>query len=121
MFPQAELIMEKIITDDKVTYSSGGTFSYLNLLLYLVKKLVSRKIAILCAKVFAIELDRKSQSSFIMFNGQNQHIEGAIKSAQEYTENNAIEKIRVKELAGKFAIGRRNFKRRLKKSLSIHR
>jgi transcriptional regulator GlxA family with amidase domain len=116
MFPQVNLVTEKIITDEHGIYSSGGAFSYLNLLLYIIEKYVSRDIAILCAKVFAIELDRKSQSPFIMFNGQKLHEDEPIKKAQEFIEQNATEKLSVEDLASKFAIGRRHFERRFKKA-----
>ncbi|MEO7767081.1 MAG: DJ-1/PfpI family protein, partial [Ferruginibacter sp.] len=35
MFPDVNLVTEKIITDEMGLYSSGGAFSYLNLILYL--------------------------------------------------------------------------------------
>jgi len=116
MFPQVNLVTEKIITDEQGIYSSGGAFSYLNLLLYLVEKYVNREISILLAKVFAIELDRKSQSPFIMFNGQKQHEDEPIKQAQEYIEKNISDRISIEHLAVKFAIGRRHFERRFKKA-----
>jgi len=116
MFPDVDLVTEKIITDEAGIYSSGGAFSYLNLILHLIEKYVSRDIAILSAKVFAIEMDRKSQSPFIMFNGQKLHEDEPIKAAQEYIEKNITDKITVEDLATKFAIGRRHFERRFKKA-----
>ncbi len=68
------------------------------------------------AKFFAVEIDRKSQSPFIMFNGQKKHDDEPIKEAQAYIEKNFTEKISVEDLAVKFAIGRRHFERRFKKS-----
>ncbi len=38
MFPDVNLVTEKIITDENGIYSSGGAFSYLNLILYLIEK-----------------------------------------------------------------------------------
>lgn len=69
MFPDVDLVTEKIITDEQGIYSSGGAFSYLNLILYLIEKYAGRDIAILAAKVFAIEIDRESQSPFTIFQG----------------------------------------------------
>ncbi|MEJ7677833.1 MAG: DJ-1/PfpI family protein [Segetibacter sp.] len=64
MFPDVNLVMEKIITDEQGLYSSGGAFSYLNLILYLIEKFAGREIAVLSAKVFAIEIERDTQLSF---------------------------------------------------------
>jgi len=116
MFPEVTLVDDKIITEEQGLYSSGGANSYWNLLLYLVEKYTDRQTAIFASKFFAVEIDRKSQSPFIMFNGQKRHEDEPIRKAQEYIENNITEKITIEELAGMFAIGRRHFERRFKKA-----
>jgi len=118
MFPDVELVTEKIITDEQGIYSSGGAFSYLNLILYLIEKYAGREIAVLSAKVFAIELDRQNQLSFVIFQGQKEHEDEEIKKAQEFIEKNYQERITIDELTSKFSIGRRNFERRFKKATS---
>ena len=115
MFPEVNLVTEKIITDEHRIYSSGGAFSYLNLILYLIEKYAGRDMAILAAKVFAIEIQRDSQASFIIFQGQKEHEDEVVKKAQEYIEKNYQEKITVDELASMFAISRRNLERRFRK------
>ncbi|WP_295770902.1 helix-turn-helix domain-containing protein [uncultured Mucilaginibacter sp.] len=118
MFPEVELVTEKIITDEQGIYSSGGAFSYLNLILYLIEKFTGREMAILSSKVFAIEMERSSQSPFIIFQGQKDHTDHSVKKAQEYIEKNYQEKITVEQLASMFALGRRNLERRFKKATS---
>jgi transcriptional regulator GlxA family with amidase domain len=116
MFPDVELVDGSIITEEQGLYSSGGANSYWNLLLYLVEKYTNRDIAILASKFFAIEIDRKSQNAFMMFQGQKEHEDHDIKKAQEFIEGNFQERITVDQLADKFAIGRRSFERRFKKA-----
>lgn len=116
MFPEVELVDGSIITEDQGIYSSGGANSYWNLLLHLVEKYTDRDTAILAAKYFAIDIDRDSQSSFMMFQGQKDHKDEEIKKAQEHIEEHFQEKITVEQLAEKFAIGRRSFERRFKKA-----
>jgi len=116
MFPDVHLIDGRIISDEQGLYTSGGASSYWNLLLHLVEKYTNREIAIQASKFFAIEIDRKTQSPFIMFNGQKKHEDEPIKQAQEFIEHNVTEKISVEDLALKFAIGRRHFERRFKKA-----
>ncbi len=118
MFPEVELVTEKIITDEQGIYSSGGAFSYLNLILYLIEKYAGRDIAILSAKVFAIEIDRDNQLSFTIFQGQKEHADEPIKKAQEFIEKNYQDKISVDKLTSLFPLGRRNFERRFKKATS---
>ena len=118
MFPDVNLVEDKIITDENGIYSSGGAFSYLNLILYLIEKYAGKEVAILCSKSFQIDYQRHSQSPFAIFRGQKEHEDEAIKKAQEFIENNVSEKISVDQLASMFALGRRNLERRFKKATS---
>ncbi|MBC7745011.1 MAG: helix-turn-helix domain-containing protein [Flavobacterium sp.] len=114
MFPEVNLVDGRIITEQQGLYSSGGATSYWNLLLHLVEKYAGREMAILASKIYALEIDRKSQFPFSMFNGQKKHEDEPIKKAQEFIEFNLTGKILVDQLASKFAIGRRHFERRFK-------
>jgi transcriptional regulator GlxA family with amidase domain len=116
MYPDVELVDGSIITEEQRLYSSGGANSYWNLLLYLVEKYTDRDTAILASKFFAIDIDRDSQSAFMMFKGQKEHEDEEIKKSQEFIENNYQDKITVDGLAEQSAIGRRSFERRFKKA-----
>ena len=118
MFPDVSLVTEKIITDEKGIYSSGGAFSYLNLILYLIEKYTGRDMAVLAAKVFAIEIERSNQLSFTIFQGQKGHDDETIRKAQEFIEKNYHEKITVDQIASMLALGRRNLERRFRKATS---
>ncbi len=118
MFPEVELVSDKIITDEKGIYSSGGANSFWNLVLYIIEKYTSRDIAVFCAKIFEIELDRHTQSPFIIFSGQKEHEDDSIKKAQNFIESNYQDKITVDQLAYMLALSRRNLERRFKKATS---
>ncbi len=118
MFPNVELVDGSIITEENGIYSSGGANSYWNLLLYLVEKYTDRDTAILASKYFAVDIDRESQSAFMLFQGQKNHDDAEILLAQEFIEANYADKISVDMLADKFAVGRRSFERRFKKATS---
>lgn len=116
MFPQIHLQTDKLITDENGIYTNGGAYSFLNLMLYLIEKKFDRETAIYCSKVFQIEMDRQSQSSFIIFKGQKQHGDEMVKAAQLYLEDKLHEKISMEYLSSKFSVGRRNFDRRFIKA-----
>lgn len=116
MFPDVNLVDDKIMTAEDGIYTSGGAYSYLNLLIYLVEKNAGRDIAVLTAKAFMIDIDRISQSPFIIFQGQKSHTDEPVKKAQEFIEHNFEEKITVDQLASMLALGRRNLERRFKKA-----
>lgn len=116
IFPEVNLVDDKIMTEEDGIYTSGGAYSFLNLLVYIIEKYAGRDIAVLISKTFMIDIDRISQSPFIIFKGQKVHDDEPIKKAQEYIENNFEDKITVDQLASMFALGRRNMERRFKKA-----
>ncbi len=115
-FPEVNLKADQLITDENGIYTNGGAYSFLNLIIYLIEKYYDRSTAIYCAKVFQIEIDRQSQSTFSIFTGQKQHDDDMVKKAQAYIENNCNEKISFEQLSSQFAVGRRNFDRRFIKA-----
>lgn len=116
MFPKVKLQTDKLITDEHGIYTNGGAYSFLNLMIYLVEKKFDRETATYCSKVFQIEMDRQSQSEFIIFKGQKLHTDEMVKEAQQYIETNLQGKLSVEELSSRFAVGRRNFDRRFIKA-----
>jgi transcriptional regulator GlxA family with amidase domain len=115
-YPEIDVKMGKVITDEHGIYTNGGAYSFLNLIIYLIEKFYDRDTAIFCAKVFQIEMDRASQLSFAIFQGQKGHRDDLVKKAQEYIEKNLHEKISIQNLSSKLAVGRRNFDRRFIKA-----
>ena len=118
MFPDVDLVSDKIITDEHGIYSSGGATSFWNLLLYIIEKYTDRDMVITMAKYFEIEIDRYNQSTFIIFQGQKDHEDEPVKQVQEFIEKNYHEKITVEQLTTMLALSRRNFERRFKKATS---
>lgn len=116
LFPKVSVKKDELITDEQGIYTNGGAYSFLNLLIYLIEKYYDRETAIYCSKIFQVEIDRQTQSAFTIFNGQKSHSDEVIKQAQAYLEDNFGEKISVKDLSQKFALGRRNFDRRFIKA-----
>lgn len=118
MFPDVNLVSDKVITDEGGIYTSGGANSFLNLILYLIEKFAGREMGILCTKYFEIEIERDTQSPFVIFNGQKEHDDEHIRKAQEFIECNFQHKITINQLADMLSLSRRNLERRFKKATS---
>lgn len=116
LFPNIELHVDKLIAEEPGIYTNGGAFSFLNLVLFLVEKYFDRPTAIFCSKVFQIDIERTSQSPFLIFQIQKNHGDDIINQAQTFIEENLSEKISFEELASKLAVSRRNFDRRFIKA-----
>lgn len=116
LFPGIELVEDKILTDEQGIYTGGGAFSSANLLLYLIEKTAGKDAAVYCSKIFQVDMDRKSQSPFIIFKGQKDHPDDEVREVQCIIEKNYGEKLTVGELCKKAGIGRRTLERRFKKA-----
>ena len=116
MFPDVKLCTDKIVTDSNGIYTAGGANSSLNLILYLIEKFNGHEIALYCAKILQIDIDRNSQLPFMIFKGQRNHDDETIREVQDFIEANIDERVTVEFLAEKFAISKRNFIRRFKKA-----
>lgn len=115
-FPEVRFLSEGIITDDNGFYTSGGAYSSLNLILYLIEKFCSKETAVWISKVFQLDIDRQSQKPFVIFNRQKAHTDEAVVKSQEYIEQHLTEDLTVTGLASRFNFSRRNFIRRFKEA-----
>jgi transcriptional regulator GlxA family with amidase domain len=115
-FPEIQVETEQLITYEHGIYTNGGAFSFLNLIIYLVEKYFDRATAVFCSKVFQIDMDRQSQSQFIIFSGQKKHGDEVVSKAQTFIEKNLSDKISMESLSGKLNVSRRNFDRRFIKA-----
>ncbi len=113
-FPKVNLRHEKVISEDAGIYSSGGAYSFLNMIVYLIERYYGREVAIWCSKMAEIDFDRIDQNQFAVFSGQKDHNDEAVKTSQDYIEQNYTEKISVDELANRVSMSTRSFMRRFK-------
>ncbi|MEM7512756.1 MAG: helix-turn-helix domain-containing protein [Bacteroidota bacterium] len=115
-YPKINLLPDKIISEDNGIYSSGGAYSFLNMIVYMIEKYYGRETAIWCAKMGEIDVDRISQNQYAIFSGQKEHSDETIKDVQQYIEEKYADKLTVEELANTFAVSSRTFIRRFKKA-----
>ena len=114
MFPEINVKAENIVTESEGLYSSGGAYAFTNLVIYLIEKFGGRELAIMASKAFMIDIDKYSQSPFIIFNGQKDHKDEMVLKVQDYIETNFDKKFTVGEVASNHATIRRTLERRFK-------
>ena len=56
-YPDVNFLSDMVITDQEGIYTSGGAFSSLNLILYLIDKFCGREIGIWASKMFSLDMD----------------------------------------------------------------
>jgi transcriptional regulator GlxA family with amidase domain len=113
-YPLINMKPDRVITDQDGIYTSGGAFSSLKLVLYLIEKFCGWEAALWLSKMYAIDMDRSGQAHFAVFAGQHQHEDAEIMKTQLYIEKHYAEDISVDQVAAEACMGRRNFIRRFK-------
>ncbi|MGM0547418.1 MAG: GlxA family transcriptional regulator [Bacteroidota bacterium] len=116
MFPEVNLVDEKIITEEDGIYTSGGAYAFTDLLLYLIEKYAGRQAAIIASKAFSLDLNRDNQSDFMIFEGQKDHGDKQVIRAQQYIEDHYQDNFTVDDIADQLALSRRTLERRFKKA-----
>lgn len=111
-YPAVQFLSDQVITDHNGIYTSGGAFSSLNLIIYLIEKFCGKEWAISICKDFSIDMDRTTQVHFAIFKGQRKHNDEAIHKAQDYIEENFLKSIVIDAIAAYCNMSRRNFIRR---------
>lgn len=115
-YPNVNVVPDAVITDEDGICTGGGGFSSLNVLSYLIEKYCGREIAIQISKIFSIDLDRTSQSHFLVFQGQRKHEDDEILEAQTYIEEHYNDDITIAQVSNDANMSKRTFIRRFKKA-----
>jgi transcriptional regulator GlxA family with amidase domain len=115
-YPDVCFQSDMVITDQEGIYTSGGAFSSLNLILYMIDKFCGRDVGIWASKMFSLDMDRMTQSHFAVFKGQRQHNDDDILKAQTFIEENHHLPLNIDDIAEKSNMSKRNFIRRFKKA-----
>jgi transcriptional regulator GlxA family with amidase domain len=117
-YPLINVQSDRIITDHDGIYTSGGGFSSIKLILYLIEKFCGRETALWISKRFSIDIDQVSQAHFAVFTGQHQHNDDEILKTQAYIEQNYSADISMDKVSALTNTGKRNFIRRFKAATS---
>ena len=113
-YADIQVLKDSVMTDHEGIYTSGGALLSWNLILYLVEKFCGRDVSIGVSRMFNIDLDRASQSHFVVFQGQRQHSDDDILKAQTFIEQNFHLPMSVDQIAARSNMSKRNFIRRFK-------
>lgn len=118
-FPKVNLVPQHIITDFEGLYTSGGAFSFQNLILYLIEKYESKEAAVWLAKILLVDMHKPSQLPFMIFNGAHHHGDQGILKAQEIIEGQYESIEKVVDVADQVSIPKRSFIRRFKNATQL--
>ena len=103
-----------IITEDDRVFTSGGAYTFLNLIVYLVERFFSKDTARHLISNYLIDYNRINQDPFVVFSSQKNHNDDGIRKVQEYLEKHYHLKVSNEALASEANLGTRTMVRRFK-------
>lgn len=113
-YPQVILAAGQIVTDEGNLLCSGGANAGADLALHLVRRYCGNETAHRCARALLLDPERVSQAPYEVFSSARNHGDEEILTVQKWLEEHFREEIKIDDLAGKAAMGRRTFERRFK-------
>lgn len=114
MFPEVIVQAQHIVSAEHGIYTSGGAYAFTNLVVYLIERFGGRELALMTAKAFMIDLDKHTQSTFMIFHGQKDHGDELVLKVQGQIERDFAQPLSVSALADQHATNRRTLERRFK-------
>jgi transcriptional regulator GlxA family with amidase domain len=115
-FPQVKVKPDRMLIDEGDVITCGGATSFLNLGIYLIERFHSHKMAVRCAKMFLIDMDRPTQRPYADLRVRPSHSDETIRRIQRYIEANLREELPLKRLAHMANLSPKTFMRRFKQA-----
>jgi len=113
-YPQIELKLERLITDEGSLFCSGGYNAGIDLSLYLVEKYCGHEIALQSSKSMISDIGRTTQAPYCMYQFRKDHSDDQILTIQDWIEKNFSQNFNYDRLARRSAMSRRTMERRFK-------
>lgn len=113
-YPQIDLNVERLITDEGDLFCSGGYNAGVDLSLYLVEKYCGHEVALQSSKTIVTEIGRTSQAPYAVFQFRKDHHDGQIRGVQEWIEKKYDQNFTYEKLARANGMSRRTLERRFK-------
>lgn len=118
-FPQVDLQPDRLVIDEGDVITCGGATSFLNLVIYLIERFHSYELAVACAKMFLIDMDRRTQLPYTGLTQLHGHADGIIGEIQLYIETNLTEDFSLQRLADRAKLSSKTFMRRFKEATGL--
>ncbi len=115
-FPEVDLRIDRIFTEDSGIYCSGAATAFMDLCLHFIEKYGSVRLARRCSKSLLLDHEREDQTPYMVYDFWKKHSDDTILKSQQIMEGNFAEKISIDTLSKDAALSPRHFKRRFKKA-----
>lgn len=113
-FPKVDVRTDRFITATGELYCSAGLNAAIEIIVYLVSRMSSKKVGEAIEQTFLVDFRRGVTSDMASINHQTYHQDDDILTVQQWLEIHFTEQISVADMAAKVNMTERTFKRRFK-------
>ena len=118
-YPRTIVRPQDTIVDAGPVITSGGAYSFVNLVLYLVDKLLGREVAERASRVCLVDVNKAPQGSYADLSARKNHTDKTILRVQGLIEDKLAEDLTVARLAAEIRLSRRQLLRRFKEATGM--
>ncbi len=111
-FPDVNLQLEKIVTEDNNIFCSGAVTAYLHLCIALIEKFAGSQMAQMCAKTILLHSKSPSQAPYIPISHHMRQQDDMVQQAVVWMQQNLAQEFALEDLADRLAVSPRTFIRR---------
>lgn len=116
-YPAVKLQAHAILAEDSNLLTSGAASAHYNLALRLVERFAGEDLALQCARLTLIDIQRRSQAPYASFQQYTGHGDALVARGQQWLQENLARPFRLDELAAALDTSERTLMRRFRLSL----
>ncbi len=113
-YPKISLRIDRLLVEHGRLLSAGAVTSYTNLVLRLIEIFAGKTIALACAKMMLVDINRFSQAPYMMLQSILDHSDNLVAKAQYWISQHLQAKIDLMDLSSHLAVSYRTLIRRFK-------
>jgi len=113
-YTRVNLRPHQLITANDTIFCAGGGMAWFDLGLFLVERYCGVEVARTLAKAFVLDMGRQNQAAYASVHARRYHQDQTILAVQQWLDQNLATPIRLDELAERFNLSPRTFKRRFR-------
>ena len=113
-YPRVELHIDRILVNNGRLLTAGAMTSYTYLVLDLIERFAGKDIALSCAKVMLVDINKNHQVPYSILQTAMRKEDNAVLKAQYWLSEHLHRQVDIHELAGHLAMSYRTLLRRFK-------
>jgi transcriptional regulator GlxA family with amidase domain len=113
-YPSVELCIDRVVVENERLITAGAMTSYVYLVLGLIERFAGKEMALACAKVMLVDMNKSHQTPYAMLQTVLRYDDNVVLKAQYWLAEHLQHAFDIRELADHLALSYRTLLRRFK-------